>query len=46
MVAHPNSILATRENSSVFYASADVKGLHYDANAIFNEKGIHSAGKQ
>jgi hypothetical protein len=24
-------------NSSVFYASADVKGFHYDANAIFNE---------
>jgi hypothetical protein len=24
-------------NSSVLYASADVKGFHYDANAIFNE---------
>jgi hypothetical protein len=24
-------------NSSIFYASADVKGFHYDANAIFNE---------
>jgi hypothetical protein len=24
-------------NSSVWYASADVKGFHYDANAIFNE---------
>jgi hypothetical protein len=24
-------------NSSVFYASADVKGFHYDANAVFNE---------
>ena len=24
-------------NSSVFYASADVKGFHYDANAMFNE---------
>ena len=22
----------------VFYASADVKGFHYDANAIFNEQ--------
>ena len=25
-------------NSTVFYASADVKGFHYDANAIFNEQ--------
>ena len=25
-------------NSAVFYASADVKGFHYDANAIFNEQ--------
>jgi hypothetical protein len=24
-------------NSTVFYASADVKGFHYDANAVFNE---------
>jgi hypothetical protein len=24
-------------NSSVLYASADVKGFHYDANAVFNE---------
>jgi hypothetical protein len=24
-------------NSSIFYASADVKGFHYDANAIFSE---------
>jgi hypothetical protein len=24
-------------NSAVLYASADVKGFHYDANAIFNE---------
>jgi hypothetical protein len=24
-------------NSSIFYASADVKGFHYDANAVFNE---------
>lgn len=24
-------------NSGIFYASADVKGFHYDANAIFNE---------
>src|SRR3984957_10887546 len=24
-------------NSSVWYASADVKGFHYDANAVFNE---------
>jgi hypothetical protein len=29
---------------SVFYASTDVKGFHYDANAIFNEMleaGVH-----
>jgi hypothetical protein len=28
----------------VFYASTDVKGFHYDANAIFNEMleaGVH-----
>jgi hypothetical protein len=25
-------------NSMVFYASADVKGFHYDANAVFNEQ--------
>ncbi len=24
-------------NSAVFYASADMKGFHYDANAVFNE---------
>ncbi len=24
-------------NSSILYASADVKGFHYDANAVFNE---------
>ena len=24
-------------NSAIFYASADVKGFHYDANAVFNE---------
>lgn len=24
-------------SSSIFYASADVKGFHYDANAVFNE---------
>jgi hypothetical protein len=24
-------------NSSIFYASADVKGFHYDANAVFSE---------
>jgi hypothetical protein len=24
-------------NSSIFYVSADVRGFHYDANAIFNE---------
>jgi hypothetical protein len=24
-------------NSSIFYASADVKGFHYDVNAVFNE---------
>jgi hypothetical protein len=25
-------------NSAVIYASADVKGFHYDANAVFNEQ--------
>ncbi len=25
-------------NSTVLYASADVKGFHYDANAVFNEQ--------
>jgi hypothetical protein len=24
-------------NSATFYASADVRGFHYDANAVFNE---------
>jgi hypothetical protein len=36
--------LAAREDSSVFYASADVNGFHYGANAIFNEMleaGVH-----
>ena len=33
----PNLDIGSPLNSSIFYASADVKGFHYDANAIFNE---------
>jgi hypothetical protein len=33
----PELDFGSPRNSSVFYASADVKGFHYDANAIFNE---------
>lgn len=33
----PDLDVGSPRNSSVFYASADVKGFHYDANAIFNE---------
>jgi hypothetical protein len=33
----PELDLGSPRNSSVFYASADVKGFHYDANAVFNE---------
>jgi hypothetical protein len=33
----PELDFGSPRNSSVFYASADVKGFHYDANAVFNE---------
>ena len=33
----PGLDFGSPRNSSVFYASADVKGFHYDANAVFNE---------
>jgi hypothetical protein len=33
----PELDFGSPRNSSVFYASADVKGFHYDGNAIFNE---------
>lgn len=33
----PDLDIGSPLNSSIFYASADVKGFHYDANAIFNE---------
>jgi hypothetical protein len=33
----PELDVGSPRNSSVFYASADVKGFHYDANAVFNE---------
>ena len=33
----PNLDIGSARNSSVFYASADVRGFHYDANAIFSE---------
>lgn len=33
----PNLDIGSPLNSSIFYASADVKGFHYDANAVFNE---------
>jgi hypothetical protein len=33
----PELDFGSPRNSVVFYASADVKGFHYDANAIFNE---------
>ena len=29
--------LGSPRNSSILYASADVRGFHYDANAVFNE---------
>jgi len=38
----PELDIGSPRNSSVFYASADVKGFHYDANAVFNEQ-IESA---
>jgi hypothetical protein len=34
----PELDFGSPRNSVVFYASADVKGFHYDANAIFNEQ--------
>jgi hypothetical protein len=40
----PELDFGSPRNSSVFYASADVKGFHYDANAVFNEvleAGVH-----
>lgn len=33
----PELDFGSPRNSSVLYASADVKGFHYDANAVFNE---------
>jgi hypothetical protein len=33
----PELDFGSPRNSSVFYASADVKGFHYDANGVFNE---------
>src|SRR5579864_6820885 len=33
----PELDFGSPRNSLVFYASADVKGFHYDANAVFNE---------
>jgi hypothetical protein len=33
----PNLDAGSAPNASTFYASADVKGFHYDANAIFAE---------
>lgn len=33
----PDLDIGSPLNSSIFYASADVKGFHYDANAAFNE---------
>ena len=40
----PELDFGSPRNSLVFFASADVKGFHYDANAIFNEMfeaGVH-----
>jgi len=36
-VAHPEFDFGSPGNSVVLLASADVKGFHYDANAMFNE---------
>jgi len=33
----PNLDVGSPLNSSIFYASADVRGFHYDANAVFDE---------
>lgn len=35
--AAPDLDVGSPLNSSIFYASADVKGFHYDANFVFNE---------
>lgn len=35
----PELDFGSPRNSSVLYASADLKGFHYDANAVFNEVG-------
>jgi hypothetical protein len=40
----PELDFGSPRNSSVFYASADVKGFHYDANAVFNEVIDESRG--
>ena len=40
----PELDFGSPRNSAVLYASADVKGFHYDANAVFNEQlegGVH-----
>ncbi|HKV05532.1 MAG TPA: hypothetical protein VJO53_10550 [Candidatus Acidoferrales bacterium] len=40
----PELDFGSPRNSVVLYASADVKGFHYDANAVFNEvldRGVH-----
>jgi hypothetical protein len=40
----PELDVGSPRNSVVLYASADVKGFHYDANAVFNEVivvGVH-----
>ncbi len=33
----PELDIGSPQNSTVLYASAEVKGFHYDANAVFNE---------
>jgi hypothetical protein len=40
----PELDFGSPRNSTILYASADVKGFHYDANAVFNElieAGVH-----
>ncbi len=34
----PELDFGSPRNSVIFYASADLKGFHYDANAVFNEQ--------
>lgn len=34
----PDLDAGSPRNSMIFYASADLKGFHYDANAVFNEQ--------